>query len=73
MESRGGIPGAQWCAANCRKIFDGKSREIAASLGSDPHVAELPRPTRSSGSAQSCSGRFPAVIQIGLGDQGPTR
>ena len=31
MESRGGVPGAQWCAANCRKVFGGKSREIAAS------------------------------------------
>jgi hypothetical protein len=41
MESRGGIFGAQWCAANCRKIFDGKSREIAASLGSDTQVSSL--------------------------------
>ena len=31
MECRGGVPGAQWCAANCRKVFSGKGREIAAS------------------------------------------
>lgn len=31
MESRRGVPRAQWRAANCRKVFSGKSREIAAS------------------------------------------
>ena len=41
MESRGGIPGAQWCAANCRKILGGKSWEFAASVESDTQVFSL--------------------------------
>ena len=38
MEFRGGVSGAQWCTANCRKILGGKSREIAASVESDTQV-----------------------------------
>ena len=38
MEFRGGVSGAQWCAANCRKILCGKSRGIAASVVSDTQV-----------------------------------